>query len=251
MWRPTSRSAAARYTTLRFCAIQAGQTAALATLTAQLAQASAAEPGGKPPVGDTAADLALDQALSLAAKADPEAETQLKAFLAAHRQHPRSAEAAVALAEVCLLDVPPRIKMALEALDTATAVAGDSPVRSASATSRLWTHEAQQDLPGVAREGQQYLAQWPDGPGGRSADEGGGGFPSGKLRPCPPLSSSCWRTTRPNSAYAEAALYFAGVCAISLPSTEGISAALSIWDDLAQRGGPLAFAARRPTAKNK
>jgi len=232
------------------CAIQAGQTAALATLTAQLAQASVAEPGGKPPVGDTAADLALDQALSLAAKADPEAEPQLKAFLAAHRQHPRSAEAAVALAEVCLLDIPPRIKMALEALDTATAVAaGDSPVRERISYVRLWTHEAQQDLPGVAREGQQYLAQWPEGP---RADEVQMKVAEAFFR----LENYARARTefellannRPNSAYAEAALYFAGVCAISLPSTEGISAALSIWDDLAQRGGPLAFAARRQQA---
>ena len=232
------------------CAIQAGQTAALATITAQLAQASVAEPGGKPPAGDTAADLALDQALSLAAKADPEAEPQLKAFLAAHRQHPRSAEAAVALAEVCLLDVPPRIKMALEALETATAVAAeDSPVRERISYVRLWTHEAQQDLPGVVREGQQYLAQWPEGP---QADEVQMKVAEAFFR----LENYARARTefellannRPNSAYAEAALYFAGVSAISLPSTEGISAALSIWDDLAQRGGMLAFASRRQQA---
>lgn len=232
------------------CAIQAGQTAALATVTAQLAQVSVAEPGGKPPVGDTAADLALDQALSLAAKGDPEAEPELKSFLTAHREHPRSAEAAVALAEVCLLDVPPRIKMALEALDTATAVAvKESPVRERISYVRLWTHEAQQDLPGVAREGQQYLTEWPDGP---RADEVQMKVAEAFFR----LENYARARTeferlannRPNSPYAEAALYFAGVSAISLPSEEGINAALSIWDELAQRGGPLAFAARRQQA---
>lgn len=232
------------------CAIQAGQTATLATVTAQLAQVSVAEPGGKPPLGDTAADLALDRALSLAAKGDPEAEPELKTFLTAHRQHPRSAEAAVALAEVCLLDVPPRIRMALEALDTASALAApESPVRERIVYVRLWAHEAQQDLAGVAREGQLYLTQWPDG---AQADEVQMKVAEAFFR----LENYARARTefellannRPDSPYAEAALYFAGVCAISLPSTEGISAALSIWDELAQRGGPLAFAARRQQA---
>lgn len=232
------------------CAIQAGQTATLATLTAQLAQVSVAEPGGKSPLGDSAADLALDKALSLAAQGDPGAEPELKAFLADHPQHHRSAEAAVALAEVCLLDVPPRIKTALEALDSATAqAADDSPVRERISYVRLWTHEAQQDLAGIAREGQLYLTHWPDGP---RADEVQMKVAEAFFR----LENYARARTefemlvnqRPNSPFAEAALYFAGVCAISLPSTEGISAALGIWDDLAQRGGPLAFAARRQQA---
>ena len=232
------------------CAIQAGEKAALATVTAQLAQISAPEPGGKPSEGDSATDLALDHALSLAALGDPEAETGLKAFLAANPTHARRAEAAVALAEVCLLDVPPRIKMALEALDTATASAPeDSPLRERISYVRLWTHEAQQDLAGVAREGQSYLVLWPDGP---RADEVQMKVAEAFFR----LENYARARTefellanhRPNSPFAEAALYFAGVSAISLPSEEGINAALSIWDELAQRGGPLAFAARRQQA---
>jgi len=232
------------------CAIQAGEKAALVTLTGQLAQAGLLEQEGKPPNGDTAPDLQLDQALSLAAKGDPGAEPELKAFLTAQPQHPRRAEASVALAEVCLLDVPPRIKVALEALETATAAApAESAVKERISYVRLWTHEAQQDLPGVAREGQQYLALWPDG---AHADEVHMKVAEAFFR----LENYARARTefellannRPNSPYADAALYFAGVCAISLPSTEGISAALSIWDDLAQRGGPLAFAARRQQA---
>jgi tetratricopeptide (TPR) repeat protein len=48
----------------------------------------------------------------------------------------------------------------------------------------------------------------------------------------------------PASPFADSALYFAGLCASALGSAEGIDAAIGLWDELAQRGGPLAFMAQ-------
>jgi tetratricopeptide (TPR) repeat protein len=55
-------------------------------------------------------------------------------------------------------------------------------------------------------------------------------------------------TMYPTSEYADAALYFAGMSAMALSTAEGLNAAISTWDDLIQRGGPLAFAARQQQA---
>ncbi len=49
----------------------------------------------------------------------------------------------------------------------------------------------------------------------------------------------------PNSPHADTALFFAGQCAMAMLNEEGRSAALALWQQLADQGGPLALQARQ------
>lgn len=234
------------------CAIKTGEKAVLASLMTQLAQAAPAEEHGKKSGGETAADVELDRALQLASKVDPAAGEELAAFVKNHPDHPRWAEAQVALAEFSLLDVPPRIKPATEALDAAARIKHDSALQERMDYVHLWLREAMQDLPGVARAGMIFIAAWPNS--GR-LDEVRMKVGEAYYRLENFLSA---RTqfellvkNSPDSPYADTALYFAGKAAMklgSVGSAEGLNAAITTWEELSQREGPLATAARQQQA---
>lgn len=235
-------------------AVKAGEKRALTSLMSQLAQASLPPEGtaGKKPANpprDTAADLELDKALELAAKLDPGAENELGAYLEKNPDHGRRAEAFLALAEFRLLDVPPRVKEAGEAIEAARDAKPSAALSERIGYSQIWLREASQDLTGVAREAQAFLASWPES---NRADEV-------RMK----LAESYYRldnfakartefellaTNQPNSPYSDAALYFAGMAAMALPTVEGFNSAISTWGELVQRGGPLAFSARQQQA---
>lgn len=234
-------------------AVKGGEKKLLTPLMLQLAQASLPEspPPKKPapPSGDTAADLDIDKALDLAARLDPGADNELTACLTKYPDHPRRAETALALAEFRLLDVPPRVKEATEALDAARLAKPSPEMTQRIGYAQIWLREAAQDLPGVAREAQAFLASWPDAP---RADEV-------RMK----LAESYYRlesyakartefellsTNHPNSPFVDASLYYAGLAAMALPTAEGLNAAINTWGELVQRGGPLAFAARQQQA---
>jgi len=234
------------------CAIKTGQKTLLKSVVAQLTQASIPDPNrkpGSPPLQDTAADLELDKALQFASKLDPGAENELNNFIKRHPTSVRLAEALVSLAEFRLLDLPPRAKEAAEALDAATAANPSPLLREQIGYVRVWLSEARQDLPGITVQAANFLATWPES---KRADEV-------RMK----LAETYYRqekyalartefeilaTHQADSAYADAALYFAGMSAMAVPTQEGLNAAISTWDDLIQRGGPLAFAARQQQA---
>ena len=234
------------------CAIKTGEKALVTSLMAQLAQASAPADPAKKMVGETVADVELDRALQLAAKVDPAAAEELAAFVKNHADHPRWPEAQVALAEFSLLDVPPRIKPATEALEAATKAPHSPELQERIDYVSLWLREANQDLPGVARSGLGFLDSWP---GSARADEVRMKVGEAYYRLENFLSA---RTqfelvvkNSPESPYAETALFFAGKAAMklgSVGSTEWLNAAITNWEDLAQRDGPLAAAARQQQA---
>ncbi len=234
------------------CAIKAGENAVLASLMTQLSQAATSPEAGKKGGGETSIDVELDRALQLAAKVDPAAADELAAFIKNHRDHPRWPEAQVALAEFSLLDVPPRIKPATEALQAAAQAKHDSALQERIDYVNLWLSEANQDLAGVARSGQAFINAWPNS--GR-LDEVRMKVGEAFYR----LENFLGARTQfqllvknsPESPYAETALYFAGKAAMKLGSVgseEWLNAALSTWEELAQREGPLAPAARQQEA---
>lgn len=231
-------------------ALKAGQTALYLTLLSQLQQAGDAgnQDKDKPGDGVTAADLKLDHALSLAAKVDiSAAENELNAFVEdpANAGHPRIAEAHIALAELRLLDVPPRVETAETALQSAAAAAPPDAVRERIDYVRIWLQEARQDLAAVTKEAEAFVARWPSSTRAPELHMKLGetyyrnqNFASARTNF--ELVVKNW----PQSPYADSALYFAGKSAMAVATPEGINTAISLWEELADTDSPLAFDAR-------
>ena len=229
------------------CALKAGQTAAVVSVMAQLGEVTAEE-HGKKVITETAADLELDRALQLASQIDPKAEEELSRFIAEQSKHPRWMEANVALAEYCLLDVPPRVKRATEALDAASKQASPKLLERIGYV-RMWLKEAEQDLAGVAREGQAFILTWPNS---ASVDEVqmkvADAYYRQDLFAKARTEFELLVKNHPNSPFADSALFWAGMAAMAQQTDDGFNAAIMRWEDLAQREGPLAFTARRQQA---
>lgn len=196
--------------------------------------------------GDTAADLELNRALELAARRDPAAEGELIKFADAHSAHPRWADAKVALAELCLLDLPPRVKDAAASLQAA----GQRQDLGLAVRERIdyvgmWLREAEGNLRGVVDTGLSFLRQWPASSLADQVRMKVGetyyrleDFANARTQ------FELLASDRPSSPYADAALFFAGKSAMELMTPEGLQRALEIWGELAERGGLLALTAR-------
>jgi tetratricopeptide (TPR) repeat protein len=175
------------------------------------------------------------------------AEQALQDFIKDHPGHARLAEAQLALAEFCLLDAPPRAKTAQTALDAAAAAVApdDTALRERLAYTRIWTAEAEEDLPKVASLGQDFAAHWPNSP---RVDEMRMKAAQAYFRMGDFLQARTQFKTleedHPESRYAETALYFAGKSAMSLISAKDLEDALNSFDRVVQRNGPLAAEAR-------
>jgi len=200
---------------------------------------------------DSAATLELEKALFLAAGRKPEAEQDLRAFIRAHPQHPRFADAYIALTEWLLLAVPPRIQEARVALAAAANAELIPAQRERSDYTQLWLHDAAGDLKTLLNAGTAFLKAWPNST--LTAEV--------RLK----IASAHYRLDDfanartefeiivrdyPDTPHAETALYFAAMSATSVMSVEGRARALAIWEELAQKGGPLAVTARRQQAQS-
>ncbi len=200
---------------------------------------------------DSAATLELEKALFLAAGRKPEAETALRAFIRAHPKHPRFADACMALSEWLLLAVPPRIQEAQKMLDTATTAKDELTPEQCQRIdyTHLWLSDAAGDLKTLVTAGTEFLKAWP-----KSAL-----VPEVRLK----IAGAYYRLEdfanartefeiiardHPDTAQADTALYFAAMSATSVMSVDGRARALEIWEDLAQKSGPLAVASRRQQA---
>lgn len=211
-----------------------------------LTTATAAGKGGN----DSATTLELEKALFLAAGRKPEAEQALRAFIRSHPDHPRFADACVALTEWMLLSVPPRVQDAQTTLDTATTAGALTPSqRERIDHTRLWLRDAAGDLKALVTDGTAFIKAWP-----KSAL-----LPEVRMK----IAGAHYRLEDfanawtefeiiareyPDTPHAETALYFAAMSASSVMSTEGRARARAIWDDLASKNGPLAVASRRQQA---
>jgi outer membrane protein assembly factor BamD (BamD/ComL family) len=229
-------------------AVRAGQMAVYQTLLSQIEVVGSAdaETAKGSSEGSAAANLELDRALEMAAKADVAAEVEIQKFISAHPAHPRWAEAQVARAELALLDVPPRVKDAAVALQAAV------QKKDISAATReridyvtVWLREAEENLRGAADAGLAFLKQWPASP---LADQVrmkvGEAYYRLQDFPDARTQFELLASEHPGSQYADAAQFFAGKAAMELMTPEGLQRAIQIWGELAEHAGAFAATAR-------
>lgn len=198
-------------------------------------------------------NLELERALHLAARRDGSAEEALREFIKNHPDDPRWVEAQVALAEYCLLDIPPRSKTAQAALDAAAASPEIAPeARERLDYTRLWLHEGDENFKGVCEAGEAFVANWPKS---QRRDEVRMKVAQAyyRLEDYPRARAQFEQLVedRPDSPYAEVAQFFAARAALSTLNAKDLDKALDHFSEVAQRGGPLAAESRRQMAMIK
>jgi Tfp pilus assembly protein PilF len=231
-------------------AVRAGELAVYASLLGQLQIVThTADQGESAPVagqksGETAADLQLDHALDMAAKADAGAAMALAQFIEAYPDHGRWAEAQIAQAELALLDVPPRIKAADLALNAAAEriKEEESEMLQRISYTRMWSLEVAADWKGVASTGQAFLVKWPQA---ELAAEVRMKVADAYFRQEDFANAQTQfelvAKQFPTSEFAEAAVFLAGRAAMNLRNQD---AAIELWEDVASQNGALARVAR-------
>lgn len=218
-------------------------------LMAQLEATGGAHSG----TGDSAADLQLEKALEAAAKRRDGAGDDLRAFINSRSTHPRIAEAQVALAEWLLITLPPRVDESRAILDAIRIPAGESvqaeALRQRIDYTRLWMIEVGGDTKGLVTAASDFIKKWPQS----------------SLVPDVLMKQAASYYQLEDFANARAgfeqvardyaktphhdtALYFAALSAISVMSDDGRKRALTIWEELAAKGGSLALPSRRQQA---
>ncbi len=200
---------------------------------------------------DSAATLELEKALYLAAAHKPEAEDALRTFIRTYPKHPRFADACIALAEWFLLATPPRIEDALKSLDNATTAPGQLAPQQQQRIhyTRLWLSDAAGDLKTLIAQGADFLKLWPKSPLLTEVRMKIAGAYY-RLEDFANARTEFEIIARdyPDTQQADTALYFAAMSATSVMSEDGRKRALEIWEELAQKNGPLAVASRRQQA---
>jgi tetratricopeptide (TPR) repeat protein len=230
----------------------------LAALQAPIAQ-PVSETGEKPPplhpknAEETAAQLLLERALHLAATRENGAEDALQEFIKDHPGHPRAIEAHIALAEICLLSLPARTKAAGAALDAAEKMPEVSDEwRERVDYTRVWWHEAAENSDGVIAQGQDFLARWPQSP---RRDEVRMKVAQAYFRKEDYAKAMAQfmalAEEHGESPYAEVALFFAGRAAFMQGTEAGVEKAITLWEEVVAREGPLMREARLQQALAK
>ncbi len=240
-------------------ATKAGKTALVTSLMAQLSQAgdqAALDSAGKGKAdGASATDLMLNQALAQAAAGETSlAESALDTFVKQETNagHPRTAEAYVTLAEIRLLDQPPRVETAESALQAAGKASPPAAIAERIDYLRIWIKEAKEDLNAVAEAGHQFISKWPKSSKAaevhmKMAEAYYRNQNLASARTYFELVAKNW----PESPYAEAALFFAGKAAMAIGNPESVDAAITLWEELAETRSPLGFEARIQQAAAK
>ncbi len=201
----------------------------------------------------SAGNLELERALHLAALRDGAAEEALRDFIKTHPDDPRWVEAQIALAEYCLLDIPPRSKPAQTALDAATTRPDTAPeTRERLDYTKVWLHEGNEDFKGVCEAGAAFVKSWPKSP---RRDEVRMKIAQAYFRledyPRSRGQFEQLAEENPGSPYAEVAQFFAARAAMFTLNAKDIDKAIDHFSDVAQQGGSLAAEARRQMAMIK
>ncbi|MBL9115828.1 MAG: tetratricopeptide repeat protein [Verrucomicrobiaceae bacterium] len=236
-------------------AIKAGQAALFATLLTQLQQAGDGASPALPSDGASADDLKLDNLFAQASAGETvAAEAALNAFIQdpANTDHLRLAEACVTLAEIQLLDQPPRAETADKALQKAATSRPNAAIQERLDYVKLWLEEARSNLDALITQGEAFLKAWPQSTRApevhmKIAEASYRQQNFATARTHFEIIATDW----PASPHAEAALYFAGKSALAIGSAEGINTAITLWEQVAEANGPLAFEARVQQAAAK
>ncbi len=230
---------------------RAAEQATYQTLVAQLAATGSDTEAADRRI--TAADLELDRALELAGQESAEAKTALEAFLKKNGNHPRAPEAQAALAEA-ILGMPQPDFAAVERALTAAETAADATERQKQriALARLWSLERQNRLKDLTTAGMDFLNRWPSSSQTalvrmKVADA----YYRQENFAAARTEYEIVAHEHSSSPFADTALYFAGMASLSMLSDEGRETAINLWQQLAERGGPLAISARQQQAQAK
>ncbi|MFM2141928.1 MAG: outer membrane protein assembly factor BamD [Verrucomicrobiota bacterium] len=217
-------------------------------LMAQLEVTGGAQDG----VGDSAADLQLEKALESASTGKDDTEDALRAFIASRPNHPRINDARIALAEWLLVQSPPRVEDSRRILDETRPAAGSPTAEKLQERidyTRLWQMELAGDTKSLTAACTEFGKKWP-----RSAllpdvlmKQASAHFQAEDFASAR-VGFELVAKDYPKSAHADTAQYFAALSAMSVMSNEGRERAMTLWDALAKKNGPLALAARRQQA---
>jgi hypothetical protein len=190
-------------------------------------------------------DIALEGALLLASQHEAGASGAIIAFLSNYPLHPRRAEALIALAEIHLLQLPPQIRSARDALDQAVALDLTPALAEQASYVDFWLADASRDLNATAAAARRYLDDHQGSPRAAQirlklaqAHYRAGDYPNAQ--------TEFERLARelPGSPLVETALFYAARSAIAQLTPDGIQRAVSLWGQVVERGGPLASSAR-------
>ena len=231
-------------------ALRAGEMALYQSMLGQLQVASAET---ALPSQDGSIDLDLDSTLELAAKGRPEAEAALTRITQKQPPHPRAIEAWLALAELAILRVPADFSLADKAFKTAESWPGITEVQLQRAlNTRLWQLDRQGQLKALTEVGADFLSKWPTANlAAQVRMKVADAFFRLENFAAARTEFELVAKNHPTSPYADTALYFAGMSAMSMMSDEGRASAITLWQAVAEKKGPLSMAARQQQALAK
>ena len=162
-------------------------------------------------------------------------------------------DARIVLAETLLTRAKPDFNAVTQALQAAedTGSLSDKQLQRTALT-RLWSLDSQGRLKTLTEAGADFIQRWPEAES----------TPLVRMKVADAFfrleNFAAARTEfelvvkeHPSSAYADTALYFAGLSALSMLSDEGRETAINLWQELAERGGPLSIPARQQQALAK
>ena len=197
---------------------------------------------------DLKGDLLIERGLYLAAQQQyREARLALETFAEFSPKHPRSFHAHLALAEIAMLEFPPRIRAAMRHLG----LAAQQPELSAAQKqqldyTRFWLEESKRGGEGSAMVslGNEFLSKWPESPWRDDVRMklGEHYFRIGNYPPALSMFEKLEQES-PDSELAEAALYFAGKASIRLNPKDGPERAIGLWNRIVRKGGQLTIPA--------
>lgn len=197
---------------------------------------------------DLKGDLLLERGLYLAAKQRyRESRLQLESFIEFFPEHRRMFHAHLTLAEIAMLEFPPRPRNAMNHLDLAEKQPNlTDRQRQQIDYTRFWLEESKRDADASAMIalGNRFLETWPESPW-RDAVRMKLGEHYFRIEDYP-LAITMFEELEkesPDSELADAALYFAGKANTRLNPAEGPDRAIELWNRVVRKGGPLSIPA--------
>ncbi len=192
------------------------------------------------------AELALERGLFLAARSQPGAIATLKAFTKAYPGNARMVEAEIALAELYLLEFPPKLNAANEYLARVQQRNPPDIWAEQADYVAIWVASAGRNTQIAIDAAEQYLSTWKESP--RHAEMT---MKLGEMyfaRQDYFNARKHWEamlSRDPDGPFAEQALFLAGKAASLTMDEDSLERAIRLWGKVVDRKGPLAEEARR------
>ncbi|NNE93122.1 MAG: tetratricopeptide repeat protein [Verrucomicrobiales bacterium] len=191
------------------------------------------------------AELDFEEGLFLASQADTAAFDKLAAFLRNYPTHQRAADAEIALAEMHLNQALPQPQAARDRQASASRRPLMLDQEERLHFSQIWTEQIAGNLPAMVKRAERFLEAWPHSE--RRPEVmmmlGQAHFELGEY-PRAIVHFERLSANQGDPAKEEAALFFTAKAASLTMTFENHEKALTLWDVVAERGGPLAAQAR-------